>query len=166
VLGGAIVVHDIAHTSGNSGGRGAAPGVLDLTGLNVKPVSAAKKLHLSTWHTTARPRYHRVRLPVTPKVRSKAYAFRLVAHRSWPGTEFRCLDSLWTHESNWNHRAYNPGSGAYGIPQALPGTKMGLVAWDWRYNPQTQIRWGLRYIKGRYGSPCDAWGHFRSHNWY
>ncbi|GIH38382.1 hypothetical protein Mco01_13820 [Microbispora corallina] len=100
------------------------------------------------------------------KVRNKAYAFRMVTRRAWSGDQFQCLDSLWTRESNWDHRAFNEGSGAYGIPQALPGSKMGFVARDWRFNPQTQIRWGLRYIRGRYGSPCGAWGHFRSHNWY
>nr|WP_229690844.1 lytic transglycosylase domain-containing protein [Sphaerisporangium melleum] len=102
----------------------------------------------------------------TAKGRNKAIAFHLLTQRSWPLNQFRCLDSLWTRESNWNHRAQNPSSGAYGIPQALPGHKMLGVGHDWRVNPATQIRWGLSYIKGRYGSPCGAWGHFRAHNWY
>lgn len=123
------------------------------------------RVHRRVWRTSARPNV-RVWAPRTPKGRNKAIAYRLVTQRSWPVTQFRCLDSLWTRESNWNHRAQNPSSGAYGIPQALPGHKMVGVGHDWRVNPATQIRWGLKYIKGRYGSPCGAWGHFRSHNWY
>ncbi|GGO18672.1 hypothetical protein GCM10010116_37570 [Microbispora rosea subsp. aerata] len=135
-------------------------GKTEQAGESVRPV-----IHVGVWTTPAAARPPRFRR-VPAKLRSKAYAFRLVTRRAWSGEQFQCLDSLWTRESNWNHKAYNPGSGAYGIPQALPGRKMGYVAGDWRFNPQTQIRWGLRYIKGRYGSPCGAWGHFRAHNWY
>jgi len=80
--------------------------------------------------------------------------------------QFPCLDKLWKRESGWNHRAANSSSGAYGIPQALPGSKMGTVASDWRTNPATQIKWGLGYIKGRYNSPCGAWNHSESTGWY
>jgi hypothetical protein len=76
------------------------------------------------------------------------------------------LDSLWSHESGWNHEAYNASSGAYGIPQALPGDKMASVADDWETNPATQIRWGLGYIRDRYGSPDAAWAFFQSNGWY
>lgn len=79
------------------------------------------------------------------------------------GAQWRCLDRLWTRESRWLVRAHNPTSGAHGIPQALPGWKMGP---GWRSNPWVQIRWGLRYIKQRYGSPCAAWGHSQSTGWY
>ncbi|MEV4708380.1 transglycosylase SLT domain-containing protein [Actinoplanes sp. NPDC049316] len=79
--------------------------------------------------------------------------------------EFPCLNKLWNHESGWNEKAANP-SGAYGIPQALPGSKMGTVASDWKTNPATQIKWGLGYIKGRYDTPCGAWSHFQSNNSY
>ncbi|MFC0527730.1 aggregation-promoting factor C-terminal-like domain-containing protein [Phytohabitans kaempferiae] len=68
-----------------------------------------------------------------------------------------CLDKLWTKESGWNHKARNPSSGAYGIPQAYPGGKMVSAGADWQTNPVTQIKWGLGYIKGRYGDPCAAW---------
>ena len=88
------------------------------------------------------------------------------ASRGWTGAEWQCLYSLWTKESNWNHLAENPSSGAYGIPQSLPGTKMATVASDWRTNPSTQITWGLNYIQGRYGTPCEAWAHSGVHNWY
>ncbi len=95
----------------------------------------------------------------------KSFAFHLV-RRSWGPGQFRCLDRLWTRESNWNHRARNPRSGAYGIPQALPAHKMRVSGHDWRSNPITQVRWGLRYIKSRYGTPCAAWAHFQRRNWY
>ncbi|MER7888285.1 lytic transglycosylase domain-containing protein [Micromonospora sp. NPDC094482] len=80
--------------------------------------------------------------------------------------EFPCLDKLWTKESGWNHKARNSSSGAYGIPQALPGSKMGSVADDWQTNPATQIKWGLGYIEGRYGTPCKAWAHSQDVGWY
>ncbi|GAA2895434.1 hypothetical protein GCM10010517_60180 [Streptosporangium fragile] len=121
-------------------------------------------VHRATWVTMAKPRVRSV--AKTAKGRNKAIAYRLVSRRAWSQNQFRCLDSLWTRESNWNHRAYNRLSGAYGIPQALPGSKMQGSGGDWRYNPVTQIHWGLRYIKSRYGSPCGAWGHFQASNWY
>jgi hypothetical protein len=83
----------------------------------------------------------------------------------WGSDQFACLDSLWTKESNWNPTAANP-SGAYGIPQALPGSKMATAGSDWATNPTTQIAWGLSYISGVYGTPCAAWGHSQSYNWY
>ncbi|QSB15488.1 lytic transglycosylase domain-containing protein [Natronosporangium hydrolyticum] len=76
------------------------------------------------------------------------------------------LDSLWTRESGWNHQAHNGGSGAYGIPQALPGNKMASAGSDWETNPATQIRWGLGYISDRYGSPDAAWAFFQNNGWY
>jgi hypothetical protein len=72
-------------------------------------------------------------------------------------SQFPCLNKLWTKESGWNHRAKNPSSGAYGIPQSYPGDKMKSAGADWRTNPATQIKWGLGYIKGRYDTPCGAW---------
>lgn len=80
--------------------------------------------------------------------------------------QFGCLDSLWTRESNWNPAAHNPSSGAHGIPQSLPGSKMASVGPDWATNPVTQITWGLGYIQDRYGSPCAAWGHSQARGWY
>lgn len=80
--------------------------------------------------------------------------------------QFGCLDALWSRESGWRVDANNPYSSAYGIPQALPGSKMASVAADWAYNPETQIRWGLGYIAERYGSPCSAWGHSQGSGWY
>lgn len=80
--------------------------------------------------------------------------------------QFGCLDSLWTRESQWNPAAHNPSSGAHGIPQSLPGSKMASAGPDWETNPATQITWGLGYIQDRYGSPCGAWAHSESHGWY
>lgn len=80
--------------------------------------------------------------------------------------EFSCLVALWEKESNWNVGAMNSSSGAYGIPQSLPGSKMASAGADWQTNPDTQIRWGLGYIQGRYGSPCGAWSHSQANGWY
>ena len=89
----------------------------------------------------------------------------LLATYGWSGDQFGCLDSLWMRESHWNVHAANP-SGAYGIPQALPGSKMSSAGSDWQNNAVTQIKWGLGYIADRYGSPCGAWAHSEGHGWY
>jgi hypothetical protein len=80
--------------------------------------------------------------------------------------EYGCFNNIIIRESNWDVSATNASSGAYGIPQALPGSKMATVASDWRTNPATQITWAIGYMKGRYGSPCAAWGFKSSHGWY
>lgn len=91
---------------------------------------------------------------------------QLAAARGWGDSEFACLLTLWDHESGWRVNASNASSGAYGIPQALPGSKMASVGADWQTNPATQITWGLNYIAGRYGTPCGALGHWQSSGWY
>ncbi|MEW2360177.1 lytic transglycosylase domain-containing protein [Spirillospora sp. NPDC029432] len=83
-----------------------------------------------------------------------------------PSTQFGCLQKLWNKESHWNYKASNPSSGAYGIPQALPGSKMASAGADWKTNYKTQIKWGLGYIDDRYGTPCKAWQHSQSVGWY
>ena len=80
--------------------------------------------------------------------------------------EYKCLNRLWTKESNWNYKSRNKKSGAHGIPQALPASKMNVVSTDWRTNPVTQIRWGLRYISIRYETPCKALSKHKRSNWY
>ena len=92
-------------------------------------------------------------------------AYAMLQSRGWGDDQFQCLVQLWNRESGWRTNASNP-SGAYGIPQALPGSKMASAGPDWQTNPATQITWGLGYISGRYGTPCGAWGWFTSHNWY
>ena len=90
----------------------------------------------------------------------------MVMDIGWSVSEYDCLVALWNRESHWNVYAENKTSGAYGIPQALPGDKMATVADDWRTNPATQITWGLGYIEGRYGTPCGAWDHSERKGWY
>ena len=97
---------------------------------------------------------------------AKAIARSMMSGYGWSDSEFSCLENLWNRESSWNYQAQNASSGAYGIPQALPGAKMSEVADDWATNPSTQITWGLGYISGRYGTPCSAWAHSESVGWY
>jgi hypothetical protein len=80
--------------------------------------------------------------------------------------QMNCLVPLWTKESHWNEKSKNTSSGAYGIPQALPASKMAVYGADYLTNPVPQIKWGLNYIKGRYTSPCGAWTFWQSHGWY
>lgn len=96
---------------------------------------------------------------------AQAIALQQVTARGWGTDQYNCLVSLWNKESGWRVNAYNP-SGAYGIPQALPGSKMATAGADWQTNPATQITWGLNYISGVYGTPCGAWGHSQANNWY
>ncbi|WP_127842832.1 G5 domain-containing protein [Actinomyces wuliandei] len=102
----------------------------------------------------------------TDPASAQAIAKSMMAGYGWDDAEFSCLVNLWNRESNWNYQAQNPSSGAYGIPQALPGSKMAETGSDWQTNPVTQITWGLGYISGRYGTPCSAWAHSESVGWY
>ena len=103
----------------------------------------------------------------TPETGSvKAFALSQVESKGWDYDQFSCLVKLWERESNWRWNATNKSSGAYGIPQSLPATKMAKAGADWRTNPETQVRWGIGYIDGRYGSPCAALVHSDEHNWY
>lgn len=97
---------------------------------------------------------------------AQAIAAEKVAARGWGSGEFDCLVSLWKKESGWRVNALNSSSGAYGIPQSLPGSKMASAGPDWETNPATQIEWGLGYITDRYGSPCGAWASSTSRGWY
>ncbi|MGW1187133.1 aggregation-promoting factor C-terminal-like domain-containing protein [Streptomyces sp. NPDC002559] len=80
--------------------------------------------------------------------------------------QFQCFSNIVQHESGWNHTATNASSGAYGLVQALPGSKMASAGSDWRTNPTTQIKWGVDYMKSRYGNPCGAWAFWQSNGWY
>ena len=93
-------------------------------------------------------------------------AQQMLSQFGWSSSQFTCLQPLWEHESGWSVSASNPGSGAYGIPQALPGSQMASAGPDWQTNAATQIRWGLQYIQSRYGSPCGAWSHEQADGWY
>ncbi|MGW5416431.1 aggregation-promoting factor C-terminal-like domain-containing protein [Actinomadura geliboluensis] len=102
-----------------------------------------------------------------PKGEAQEIAKKLMPSFGFTGDgQFGCLVNLWERESGWNTHAANPSSGAYGIPQALPGSKMGSAGPDWQNNATTQIKWGLGYIKDRYKTPCGGWSHFQSVGWY
>ena len=103
---------------------------------------------------------------VKPSGSPQQIAQQMLSQYGWSPSQFSCLQPLWFHESGWNLSAENPSSGAYGIPQALPGSQMASAGADWRTNAATQIRWGLNYIHTRYGSPCGAWAHEQADNWY
>jgi hypothetical protein len=98
----------------------------------------------------------------------RSAAKALLSEFGFDAGQFGCLDNLWNGESGWRYNASNGSSGAYGIPQSLPGSKMASVGSDWQSNPVTQIRWGLQYIKSSYGTPCNAWNTWegRSPHWY
>jgi hypothetical protein len=98
---------------------------------------------------------------------ARSVARRMLHRFHWSvRKQFRYLNWLWNRESGWNKYARNPYSGAYGIPQALPGSKMASAGPNWRSNAWTQIRWGLRYIRARYGTPRRAWNHSQATGWY
>ncbi len=106
--------------------------------------------------------------PAAPPVSSgsaQQIAMSMLGSYGWSSGQFSCLDALWARESGWNVTAANP-DGAYGIPQAMPGSKMASAGPNWQTDAATQIRWGLGYIKGLYGSPCGAWAHSQATGWY
>jgi hypothetical protein len=97
---------------------------------------------------------------------AQSIAYNMLSSFGWsPGTYFSCLNNIWTRESGWRYNAEN-ASGAYGIPQALPGSKMATAGADWMTDPTTQIKWGLGYIQSRYGDPCSAWSFWQAHGYY
>ncbi|TQK68820.1 transglycosylase SLT domain-containing protein [Nocardioides sp. SLBN-35] len=97
---------------------------------------------------------------------NRGLGYREMIEFGFPADQWPYLDALWQRESGWNHLAENRSSGAYGIPQSLPATKMAVVGSDWRTNPETQIRWGLAYIAARYGNVQRAWEHSQRTGWY
>ncbi len=129
-----------------------------------KKAAAKKAAAKEAARKAAAARAARSYAPVRPGS-NRALGQQMAANRGWTGAQFGCLDRLWSRESGWSHRASN-ASGAYGIPQALPGSKMASAGADWATNPRTQIAWGLSYIGGRYGSPCGAWNAFQTKGWY
>ena len=103
------------------------------------------------------------RTPVGAKVVARQI---MLSEYNWGSYQFECLNRLWTKESHWNYQAHNYKSGAHGIAQALPANRMEIISSDWRKNPVTQMRWGLRYIEIRYENPCKAWAKFKRSNYY
>ncbi len=107
-----------------------------------------------------------VTAPVPSPGTAKSIAYNMLSSFGWtPSTTFGCLDNIWSRESGWSVTAQN-ASGAYGIPQALPGSKMASAGPNWQTNATTQVKWGLGYIQGRYGDPCGAWSFWLAHGWY
>jgi hypothetical protein len=104
--------------------------------------------------------------PAVPSGAAQQIAMSMLSPHGWSSSQFSCLDSLWDVESGWNVTATNPSSGAYGIPQAVPGSKMASAGPDWQTDATTQITWGLGYIQAMYGSPCGAWAHEQADGWY
>jgi hypothetical protein len=105
-------------------------------------------------------------LPAPNPGTAQSIAYSMLSSFGWsPSTYFSCLNDIYTRESGWRYNAEN-ASGAYGIPQALPGDKMATAGSDWMTNPATQIRWGLGYIQSRYGDPCSAWSFWQAHGYY
>ena len=166
--------------------RASYPGNADISAQEIRPyVARAQAAEAATAARRERARLAAMRLTAqrraaatahqttTPSVaaaapsgRPQQIAIAMLASFGWSSGQFSCLDSLWQRESGWNPYASNPSSGAYGIPQALPGSKMASAGADWATDAATQIRWGLGYIKATYGSPCGAWAHETADGWY
>lgn len=134
--------------------RGLAPHV------QIRPVPAARRAQ------PARNRASRGARRTTLYTSPRAIAHALLLRHGWSEGEWSCLDGLWTRESRWQVTATNARSGAYGIPQALPATKMASAGSDWRTDPLTQIEWGLWYIGEKYGDPCTAFAHSNRYGFY
>lgn len=134
--------------------------------------AAQRLVHAGEAASIVRDGYRVTSRPVAPAVgtpdpgSAQAIAWEMMQARGWGEEQYSCLVALWTRESNWNAFAMNPSSGAYGIPQAVPGEKMASAGADWATNPVTQITWGLGYIAARYATPCGAWEHSEEKNWY
>lgn len=161
---------------GNDGTQQVTYSVLHVDGRVVKSVIATRTLRapmnriiavgIKTAKQAAVADTHPYFGPPTPES-AKEIARVLLAKRGWGSdSEFSCLDNMWTRESGWSTDAENSGSGAYGIPQSLPGSKMAAYGPDWQTNATTQIKWGLAYIAERYGTPCDAWSFWQAHDYY
>lgn len=104
------------------------------------------------------------RVPYSSPEYNKRFANSYMSAKyDWCGEQYSCLVTLWNHESGWRTKAHNSSSGAHGVPQALPGNKMGR---GWQNNPHVQIKWGLKYIRIRYGTPCGAWSAWQRKGWY
>jgi resuscitation-promoting factor RpfB len=138
----------------------------------VDGVATGQTVVSSTTVTAAKGQVVKVGTLVAPSVvivvdpgSAQAIAQQMLLAKGMGADQFSCLVQMWDRESGWRVNAANP-SGAYGIPQALPGSKMAVDGADWRTNPATQITWGLNYIDGRYVSPCGAWTFWQAHGWY
>jgi len=130
------------------------PGLVDLGSV---PAVSAHQMSLVALAS------EQVQLAKTPTGAQQVAQDLIDATYKWSPAQVQCLNTLWNRESHWNFQAHNYRSGAHGIAQAMPADKMEVIAMDWRTNPITQIKWGLRYISVRYGTPCAA---LAKHNRY
>jgi hypothetical protein len=134
-----------------------------------KRAAAERAAVLAAQQQAARQQSQPATSPPAPPVHASGsaqqIAMSMLGSFGWSSSQFSCLDSLWMRESGWSVTAENP-DGAYGIPQAMPGSKMASAGSDWETDAATQIRWGLGYIKADYGSPCGAWSHEEATGWY
>ncbi len=151
----------VVNLAGSASTVSRSAGAFIFTGAHSNPnlIAPTKKHHKKKHHK----RHHAKLSAMAPK----KIAWHIMGWFKWKAREqFRYLNKLWMRESSWNKYATNPWSGAYGIPQAVPGSKMASVGADWRTSAETQIRWGMRYIKSVYGSPRNAWYHEVNDGWY
>jgi flagellar biosynthesis GTPase FlhF len=129
-----------------------------------KKAAAEKKAKERAAQQTASRSSVRTNIPV--KGSYSTAEVQSMARSMVPSGQFQCFSNIVSRESGWNYKAVNASSGAYGLFQALPGSKMASAGSDWQTNPQTQIKWGLNYMNSRYGSPCEAWSFWQANNWY
>jgi hypothetical protein len=131
----------------------------------ISPETAVSEIEIRQNITASRTRASNTPAPniTSAQLYAKSY---MGDNYGWGQDQYECLVSLWDKESGWRYNAKNPSSGAYGIPQSLPGNKMASAGSDWKINPQTQIIWGLGYIESRYNTPCSAWSAFKKKGWY
>ncbi len=140
----------------------------DVSRSGERPVTRAVQRETKTRHlaVTGQDMGGQVTRTVEPSDPRDIAALMMAEDYGWGSDQYSCLDSLYISESDWDHTATNPTSGAYGIPQSLPAEKMATAGADWRSNPETQIAWGLEYIAQSYGTPCSAWAFKSANNWY
>jgi len=161
----ALAVAAIAASGGPAGGASDQPvkpaAAITSQAVRTNAIGGTTATLLSTQAQSAARRHHHLG-------RKREIAWKMMYNRfHWrPKYQFRYLNRLWNRESSWNVYASNPYSGAYGIPQAVPGSKMSSAGSHWRTSARTQIRWGLRYIRARYGTPRRAWEHSQATGWY
>lgn len=150
----------VSHWPGRPGYGAARPCRISVPEDHASPLEIVLTAAVTTGAARAvTPQRERRRAP-------RRIAIRLLRRYGWRHYQFRYLDRLWSRESGWRVRARNPASGAYGIPQAVPGARMAVAGPNWRTSARTQILWGLEYIKRRYGSPHRAWKHELAAGWY
>jgi len=153
-----------AAAAADAAARAAAPAASGASGASAATVAATAAASQSP-APSASPQPTATATALARSGSAEQIAEAMLGSFGWSSSQFACLDPLWAEESGWSVTAENP-SGAYGIPQALPGDKMASTGPDWQTSPATQIKWGLGYIKDIYGSPCAAWAHEQATGWY